>query len=115
MLIPKISLDVAAPVEFGSPGSELRSFFLFGDAYLSLSAEAAVSSPTDVVKGTLLGTAYGKWCRAGPFPAGPEGLAAAAEWLHAGAGSAALDVTSEMAQLPSRDAVLALAESFKAL
>jgi hypothetical protein len=39
MLIPRISFDPAAALDFGEPGSELRSLFLFGDVYLELSAE----------------------------------------------------------------------------
>ena len=119
MLIPKIAFDVATPFDLGGPGSEARSLFLFGDAYLDLSPEAAVSAPTPATIEKLLATPAGKWCRAGPFPSSPEGLAAASEWLHAGLSMAALDVADEdrlhCCKLPSRDTVLALAERFKAL
>jgi len=91
MLIPKLSLSLDEAPDFGAPGSELRSMFLFGDAYLELSEEDSTCSPPDCMKDGLLAT-HGKWLRAGPFPGTTEGLAAAAEWLHAGTSSAAIDV-----------------------
>lgn len=39
MLIPRIQYDPAAALNVDEPGSELSSFFLFGDAYLELSPE----------------------------------------------------------------------------
>ena len=50
MLIPRIAFDPATPLDFGEPGSELRSLFLFGDAYVELSPEVTPATLRHRVK-----------------------------------------------------------------